>query len=233
MIGGACSALAVCIGGWILLRPAEPPVESLIPVVSTVVGPDGVGAVPPDGGTSHSDGPGARSQTLPPIKVHVAGAVTSPGVYSLPAGSRVVDAVRAAGGATRRADLERINLAQTIIDTEQIYVPPRRSGAPSVTVAPRLRPDRRRPIAPTTVPPVGMNPGDPGAATGGPQDRRVNLNSASTAQLDELPGIGPATAKAIVTHRSRKGPFTKVEDLLNVPGIGPAKLAALRDLVTV
>jgi competence protein ComEA len=164
------------------------------------------------------------------VRIHVAGAVVRPGVYTVSSSARVVDAVKAAGGATSRADLERINLAQTIIDTEQVFVPFRSSRTTKITVAPRLRPSR------TTVP-VPM-PTVPGAfpIIGVPSTTitpLINLNSATSSQLDTLPGVGPSTAKAIISYRNRKGPFGKVEDLLNVPGIGPSKVAALRDQVTV
>ena len=197
---------------WLLVRPSAPLVESVAPHAS------GVGIVAP-------------LSTLPTpltVRIHVAGAVVRPGVYSVSSSARVVDAVTAAGGATSRADLERINLAQTIIDTEQVFVPFRSSRTTKVTVAPRLRPSRS--TVPAVVPTV---PGAiPSAATSATTPL-INLNSATSAQLDTLPGVGPSTAKAIISYRNRKGPFGKVEDLLNVPGIGPAKVAALRDQVTV
>jgi competence protein ComEA len=150
-------------------------------------------------------------------------------VYELSSAARVVDAVKAAGGALSRADLERINLAQTLVDTEQVFIPSRTSSTPKVTTSPRLKPARTTvvpsPGAATTVPNASMSTG----AT----STRVNINSATSDQLDALPGVGPATAKAIISYRTRKGPFAKVEDLLNVPGIGPAKVAALRDFVMV
>ena len=197
---------------WLLVRPSAPLVESVAPHAS------GVGIVAP-------------LSTLPTpltVRIHVAGAVVRPGVYSVSSSARVVDAVTAAGGATSRADLERINLAQTIIDTEQVFVPFRSSRTTKVTVAPRLRPSRS--TVPAVVPTV---PGAIPSATTSATTPLINLNSATSAQLDTLPGVGPSTAKAIISYRNRKGPFGKVEDLLNVPGIGPAKVAALRDQVTV
>ena len=197
---------------WLLVRPSAPLVESVAPHAS------GVGIVAP-------------LSTLPTpltVRIHVAGAVVRPGVYSVSSSARVVDAVTAAGGATSRADLERINLAQTIKDTEQVFVPFRSSRITKVTVAPRLRPSRS--TVPAVVPTV---PGAIPSATTSATTPLINLNSATSAQLDTLPGVGPSTAKAIISYRNRKGPFGKVEDLLNVPGIGPAKVAALRDQVTV
>ena len=209
--GVLLSAIAA-ISMWLLVRPSAPLVESVAPHAS------GVGIVAP-------------LSTLPTpltVRIHVAGAVVHPGVYSVSSSSRVVDAVTAAGGATSRADLERINLAQTIIDTEQVFVPFRTSHTTKVTVAPRLRPSRT--TVPVSVPTI---PGAIPSATTSATTSLINLNSATSDQLDTLPGVGPSTAKAIISYRSRKGPFGKVEDLLNVPGIGPAKVAALRDQVTV
>ena len=197
-----------------LVRGSAPPVEASIPRVTV--------------GTATGPVSGASS-TVPvtlKVTVHVAGAVARPGVYSLFPGARVVDAVTAAGGATSSADLERINLAQLVIDTEQVYIPVRSYRAPRVTVSPRLRPTR------TSVPRVPAQ----GASTVPEQNRgstKIDINVATAAQLDALPGVGPATSKAIVSYRSRKGPFAKIDDLMNVPGIGPAKFAAMRDLVTV
>ena len=206
LIIGVLTTVVATAGIWLLVRPSAPLVESVVPHAS------GVGIVAP-------------LSTLPTpltVRIHVAGAVIHPGVYTVPSSSRVVDVVKAAGGATSRADLERINLAQTIVDTEQVFVPFRSSRTTKVTVAPRLRPSR------TTVPASVPITGVPSTSV----TPLVNLNSATSVQLDTLPGVGPSTAKAIISYRNRKGPFSKVEDLLNVPGIGPSKLAALRDQVT-
>ncbi len=208
------ASIVAAIGIWLLVRPSAPLVEAVVPHAS------GVGIVVP-------------LSTLPTpltVRIHVAGAVVHPGVYTVSSSARVVDAVRAAGGATSRADLERINLAQTIVDTEQIFVPSRTSRTTKVTVAPRLRPSRTTiPVVASTVP-ASVPSATSSVATTAPL---INLNSATAAQLDTLPGVGPSTAKAIISYRNRKGPFGKVEDLLNVPGIGPAKVAAIRDQVTV
>lgn len=201
LVSGVVSAAAVAVVMWFVFAPSPVPVEDVMPLatVPTV----------------------ATSAAPTVVTVHVAGAVSSPGVYSLAPGSRVADAITAAGGATARADLVRINLAQVVHDTEQVFVPARQSSsrAPAVTVAPRHQPT-------TTVPSA---PGSDASGSTGP----VNLNTASEAELDALPGIGPATATAIIVHRRERGMFESVEDLLNVPGIGPSKLAALAGLVTV
>jgi competence protein ComEA len=214
LIIGLLATTIASAGIWLLVRPSAPLVESVVPHAS------GVGIVMP-------------LSTLPTpltVRIHVAGAVVRPGVYSVSSSSRVVDAVTAAGGATSRADLERINLAQTIVDTEQVFVPFRSTHTTKVTVAPRLRPSRTTvPASVSTVPGAVPIIGAP-IATSTPL---INLNSATSDQLDTLPGVGPSTAKAIISYRNRKGPFGKVEDLLNVPGIGPAKVGAIRDQVTV
>ena len=207
LIIGLLATIVASAGIWLLVRPSAPLVESVVPHAS------GVGIVAP-------------LSTVPTpltVRIHVAGAVVRPGVYTVSSSARVVDAVKAAGGATSRADLERINLAQTIIDTEQIFVPFHSSRTTKITVAPRLRPSRT--TVPSALPIVGVP-----STTATPL---INLNSATSDQLDTLPGVGPSTAKAIISYRNRKGPFGKVEDLLNVPGIGPSKVAAIRDQVTV
>ena len=205
IIASCCTA--VLLGGiaWFVLKPSPVPIDAYVPRVTTV---------------------SATSTPMSPaiITVHVAGAVNSPGVYRLPSSARVVDAVASAGGALRSADLESINLAQTITDTEQIYIPIKKVSRPRITTAPRLRPQR---TTPTTAPTTN------GGSTGSQSTRLINLNSATASELDSLTGVGPSTAKAIIAYRTKKGSFSKVEDLLNVPGIGPAKLAALRDQVTV
>lgn len=218
ILAGVVGVVVAGLAGWWLLRPAAVPVEVQLPVVTvteSVVSPA-------------TDVPSASGTTVPGrLRVHVAGAVRRPGVYTLDAGARVVDAVRAAGGATDSADLERINLAQTVLDTEQVMVPRKVSSRPRVTVAPRHVP---RPPGTTTLPPSTSTEGEVVAPT--QVGSTVNLNTAGVDQLDTLPGIGPATAKAIVAHRTRKGPFSRVEDLLAIDGIGPKKLDAIRDLVS-
>lgn len=139
-----------------------------------------------------------------PVVVHVAGAVVHPGVQQLPAAARVIDAVDAAGGLTPDADAGRVNLAAELADGSQIYVPA-----------------------------VGEEPPAAVGAETGPGGGLVDVNVADGATLETLPGIGPSTAAAIIDHRERNGPFTSVDGLLEVRGIGEAKLAELRDLVRV
>jgi competence protein ComEA len=152
----------------------------------------------------------ARSPGLVAVKpapprllvVHVVGAVLRPGLYRLPEGSRVDDAIREAGGAKRRAALELVNLAAPVADGQQVVVPAR--GTPGAV-------------------PEGMGASGPGT--------RVHLNSATFEQLETLPGIGPVTAQKILDYRTKHGAFQSVDELDAVPGIGPARLEQLRELV--
>jgi competence protein ComEA len=147
------------------------------------------------------------------VVAHAAGAVQAPGVYRLEAGARAGDLVAAAGGAAPDADVQRLNLAAPVADGEQLYVP--RIGE---VAAP---------------PPAGPAGGGPSDAAGGASGGPVDLNTATAAQLEELPGVGPAIAGAILDERERRGRFDTVDDLLDVRGIGDARLEQLRDLVTV
>lgn len=150
----------------------------------------------------------------PASVVHVAGAVRRPGVYRLPAGARVQDAVRRAGGARRGADVNAINLAAKVVDGQQVVVPSRGAGPGPA-------------IAPAADGGVAAGSAAAGAATGPP----ISLNSATADQLDTLDGIGPATAAKIIAWRTQHGGFRSVADLGQVPGIGPKKLAAIKDRV--
>lgn len=200
LVSGAISAIVGLFVLWLILRPSPAPVESMLPVATFV--------------------PTSSASMSAPLTVHVAGAVRLPGVYQLPPRSRVVDALNAAGGPIQKADLEKINLAQLLVDTEQVYIPARVSASPKATISPRHRPT-------TTIAAQAPSGGSAGTTS------VINLNTATAVQLDALPGVGPATAKAILDYRESKGKFSKVEDLLNVTGIGAAKLAALKDFVTV
>ncbi|MBW3086471.1 hypothetical protein KEM60_02692 [Austwickia sp. TVS 96-490-7B] len=155
---------------------------------------------------------GNTGNTSNSVVVHVIGQVATPGVVRLPAGSRVSDALKAAGGATTTARLDAVNLARVLTDGEQIVVP-----APGESVPP--------PAAP-----VGgaARPGG-GAPAGG----KIDLNTADAAALDALPGIGPVTAARIVDWRREHGRFSTVQELQEVPGIGPKLFAQVAPLVTV
>lgn len=165
----------------------------------------------------------ARDDAQPPttkavrdlIIVHVAGAVTRPGVVELDVGARVIDAVEAAGGAVPDADLDRLNLAAKVADGERVLVsrvgdPPAADGAAAAA--------------------GGSSSPDPGRS---PASGPINLNSATFEQLDALPGIGPVLAQAILDDRVRRGRFRSVQELREVRGIGEKRFADLADRVTV
>ncbi|MFB7891167.1 helix-hairpin-helix domain-containing protein [Microbacterium sp. NPDC056044] len=150
--------------------------------------------------------PAAAATPTDALYVHVSGAVRTPGLYLLPAGSRVVDAVAAAGGFADDADRDAVNLARTLDDGEQLAVPRAGEQPPPV---------------------VG------GTGSAPPGESRVDLNTADATLLETLPRIGPALAERIIAWRDDNGGFTSIEDLLAVPGIGDKMLESLRDLVTV
>jgi competence protein ComEA len=158
----------------------------------------------------------APSTSAPDLAVHVTGEVAVPGVYRLGPEGLVQDALAAAGGPTTAADLERLNLAAPLADGMQIWVPGADEDPPSV-------------VGPAGPPAGGGSTGEDGEAP----PPVVDLNTATAADLERLPGVGPATATAILDHRDQHGPFSSVDELIDVRGIGPAKLEAIRPLVIV
>ncbi len=197
---GALAVVAALLAGWLWWGQGQP-------------------SVPASGqaGTWSTSGLAAPGTAAPAssgtIVVHVSGAVASPGVVSVPSGARVADAVAAAGGVDRSADVTAINLAAPLADGDQVVVPQAPAGGGSDMA------------------------GSPAVGTGGPVSGgigdKVALNQAGAAELETLPGVGPVIAQRIVAHREANGPFRAVEDLLDVPGIGEATLAGFRDLVVV
>lgn len=205
LVGGAAVVAATAVGGWWLLHAPPPAVERSLPVTTRTEAT----ATSAPGGTT----PAVPVTTLPAggeVIVHVAGAVTRPGLVRLIPGARVNDAITAAGGPLPEADLDALNLAAPVADGSRIYVPE----------------------AGEVVPGAAVLTSGAGAGSGGPAPL-VDVNTASAADLDALPGIGPSTAQAIVAHRDAHGPFRSVDDLLDVRGIGPSKLEQFRALVTV
>lgn len=182
--------------------------------------PDAAGAHGPAAGDGVAEG---ATPSAAPSLVHVAGQVRHPGVVRLEAGARVQDAVDAAGGLTAQADTTRLNLARPVADGERLWVPRPGEEVPEVSDA------------------VGGSPGAGGGAgggasggggAGGAEADQINLNTADQAALEELPGVGPVTAGAIVAWRTDHGQFSTVEELLEVSGIGEATLEKLRPHVT-
>jgi competence protein ComEA len=152
--------------------------------------------------------PAASTSPSPSLLlVHVAGLVREPGVYEFRTGDRVVDAVQAAGGPRKHADLDALNLAAPLTDGQQVLVPARGPSGGGAGVLP----------APGAMATPGL----------------VDVNTASGSELDTLPGIGPVLAQRIIDYRTEHGPFATVDDLDDVSGIGPATLEDLRPMVTV
>jgi competence protein ComEA len=146
--------------------------------------------------------------TTAPIMVHVTGAVLSPGLYSLPVGSRVMQAIEAAGGLASGANPESINLANLLEDGQQVYIPASSEGAPERS---------------SEIPIVDSeSPGD-----------RVDINTASQQELETLPEIGAVIAQAIIDYRLAQGNFASIEDIQNVDGIGPAIYDRIKTMITV
>jgi competence protein ComEA len=163
--------------------------------------------------------PGTAGAADGGLLVHVVGEVAEPGLVTVPDGARVADALEAAGGTTRKADLTAVNLARTVVDGEQLYVP-----KPGEQVPGAAAPGAGGPASGAS----GSGPGGPGAS-GGSTAATVDINTADAAALEALPGIGPSIAQAIVEWRTANGPFASVDELEDVPGIGPATLAEIRD----
>jgi competence protein ComEA len=204
-LAACCVALLALtlLGGWYLSRAGGSGAAATSPPAAIKLQDD-------SGREAGGDGGGGGS-----VIVHVAGAVRDAGVYRLRVGARVDDAIGRAGGATARADLSQVNLAAKLEDGRQVLVPRR---APATAAAPAG--------GTTAAAPAG------GTAPAAP-DVPLSLNTATIEQLDELPGVGPATAQKILDYREANGGFGSVEELGQVPGIGDKRLATLRELVRV
>ncbi len=158
---------------------------------------------------------GTPFQLLPPptplpIIVHLDGAVKHPGLFTLAPGARLKDALEAAGGLLPEADTQKINLAAPLQDGEKIYIP---------ALAPQTSPVFEQNLAPVT--------------STGSVPERININTASQAELETLPGIGAVIAQRIIAYRTEHGPFQSIEEIQNVPGIGPKTFEKIKDLITV
>jgi competence protein ComEA len=160
----------------------------------------------PSSGSSESSGSASSSFGVDPqggedVVVDVTGAVSEPGVYRLPAGSRVNDAVQRAGGATSQAQVEGINLAARLSDGQQVVMPTRVNGPGGVAV---------------------------GSSTAGTSESPISLGTATIEQLDTIEGIGPVTAQNIIEFRHQHGGLSSIDQLDQIDGIGPATMEALR-----
>lgn len=152
-----------------------------------------------------------------PIYVHVSGAVAAPGVYILSTGQRACDALAAAGGPSADAVLEAVNLAAHLFDAQQLHIPSRTEWERALSGAPSS---------------VGLLPGAHSPAQS-VSPALLDVNSAGSAALQTLPGIGPVLASRIIAYRNAHGPFAAVDDLINVSGIGPSRLEDIRPFVRV
>ena len=145
--------------------------------------------------------------TEKPVIVHITGAVPRPGVYALPQGARIQDAISAAGGFLAEAEKSQLNLAQLLEDGEKLDIPFVEGASPIIS---------------TPVPAVVTS-----------TTELININTASLEELDTLPGVGPTTAQAIIDYREENGPFISPEDIVNVPGIGSVSYERMSDRITV
>ena len=165
------------------------------------------------------------ARTQAPVVIQIIGEVVKPGVYTLPDGSRVQDAVAAAGGLLADANSNSVNLAARLDDGRQINIPPQNAStssqsaplAPSVPTATSAPFSVVSTLTPTAVSSASL----------------ININTATLQQLDTLPSIGPVTAQSIVTYRQQHGPFQHIEDIMNVSGIGPVTFDKIQSLITV
>ncbi len=215
--------IAIAVVGYYALQPRpglSPPGAG--PGGTNADGTGSSGSSNPTGVSTPSrqtnNGYSATTRADTPLVVHVAGAVVHPGVVTVPAGSRVVDAIDAVGGATRRADPNQLDLATKLVDGMRIYVP-KMGEVPNAGTGTG----------------VGITGGGIAAGSGsGPSPSApINLNTATQGELETLPGIGPSLAKEILAERDRLGGYSTIDDLGRVHGIGARRLAQLKPLVTV
>lgn len=213
-IAGVVAVVVLAVGGCLAMRSEERAAAVVLPRAASVAAPAATVPGGLDGVAGAADAPTAVAE----IVVHAAGALRRPGVYRMPASARIVDLLEAAGGPTPGADLSGINLAAALADGVRVYFP--RAG-------------EDLPAEAEIVPPPAAAAAGESAAGAAPPPGPLDVNSATAAELEGLPGIGPVTAAAIVEHRERLGPFGSVESLGDVSGIGPVKLSRIEHLVTV
>jgi competence protein ComEA len=192
LAGAVVLLLVLVLGGRWLMRPeAQADGLAVEPIAAETAGPQATAPEPPA-----------------EVVVDVVGAVATPGLYRLPDGSRVADAVSLAGGATRRAELAGVNLAAPLVDGTQIVVP------------------RKGEVAPPVAAGAPSSSGGAGSPAG-----PIHLNTATAEELETIPGVGPVTAQRIIDFREQNGPFRSVDELDAVSGIGPKRLEQMRELV--
>jgi competence protein ComEA len=195
---------ALVAGGYLWLSlPRPQPIPAPAAGAASLAVPAGAG------GRSPSAGPGVAAS--PPVVVHVAGRVRRPGIVTLPAGARVTDAIKAAGGVRPGTSTDALNLARKVADGEQILV-----GTPGSAAAQGAQ------AAPDSTGSAGGAPATP-----------LDLNVATSEQMQQLPGVGPVLAQRIIDYRTQHGGFRTVEELRQVTGIGARRFAELKDLVRI
>lgn len=205
---------ALVAGGYLwLARPRPDPAPSTADAAATEVPAGAPSPASPSGPSPGAVPAGAANPAA--VVVHVLGKVKHPGVVTLPSGSRVEEAIKAAGGVRPGAGTGTLNLARKLVDGEQIPV-----GVRLPSPAPRMPPPGQPP--PGQPPPGSAAPGTP-----------VDLNAATAEQLDQLPGVGPVLAQRIVDYRTQHGGFRSVDQLQDVDGIGARRFADLRPMVRV
>ncbi|TXS82579.1 DNA-binding protein [Corynebacterium sp. LK12] len=217
----ACLVIAVLAVGAIaaVVWPSTPQVE--MPAVQDAA----VAGTTPETTETPAEAPGGPGQEtnaqaqVGPLIVSVVGLVVNPGVVEVPVGARVVEAIERAGGLLPEANPASVNLAAPLVDGQQIVV--------GTEALPAGTAEGGSDVS------GGSGAGAAGGAGPGGSDGKININTATATQLEELPGIGPATATKIIDFREKNGPFASIDALEEVPGIGPAKVEALRDAATV
>lgn len=222
-LGVLLGILAVAAAAWFWWqaasgRPEVLPLSGISPGTTHPTAADSASGE--DSGGGNRAGPEPDTQESAPsgaVVVHIAGSVLRPGVVELPAGSRVHEAIAAAGGAAPGADLNRLNLAGAVEDGQKIHVP-----------------QQGEPLPAGSGDPGGPVAGDrPDGSAGVPAASKINLNTAGVEELDGLPKVGPVLAQRIVDWRKEHGAFKAVEDLDAIDGVGPKMLEALLPLVTI
>ncbi len=222
--------LGICLvcfigSGWMLLRGSGPSRPEAAPItLSPPPVPTALTTPAPEDAKGHKT---ALTAPTPPTRLYVdvSGAVRRPALYVLPPGSRVMQALRAAGGPTGEADLDAVNLAEKVTDGQKVFVPKRTASVPAPTLP--------MPIAgmPAVTKKSGMAKAASSKISAGSSET-VALNAATQEQLERLPGVGPSMASRILAYRAQVGGFEKPEDLMEVQGLGPKKYAKIAPFVT-
>ncbi len=213
----------VCVlgSGWMLLRGAGPSNSEAAPIM---LSPPALTATVPEDSKGHKM---PIASPAPPTRLYVdvSGAVRRPSLYVLPPGSRVMQAIRAAGGPTGEADLDAVNLAEKVTDGQKVLVPKRASLMPMSSL-----PTQTAGLRAVTKKSGTAKAGSTKLSAGSAET--VSLNAATQEQLERLPGVGPSMAAKIMAYRNQVGGFEKPEDLMQVPGLGPKKYAKIAPFVT-